>query len=144
MYFGIPDEQQEWLVKNKKEGSAYIIKNEEVLGRVATIWFTNLDIIKRHETLDLIEKYTPEKYPKYDNYDAINVDKVLDIPVDYDGVMGVPITFLDKHNPEQFKIIGITNHGDMLGMPFINNCFAEVKNKRKYVRILIQRIKQRS
>ena len=71
-------------------------------------WFTNLDIIKRHEFLDLIEKYSPEKYPKYDNYDAINVDKVLDIPVDYDGIMGVPITFMDKHNPEQFEILGYT------------------------------------
>lgn len=70
-------------------------------------WFTNLDIIKRHEFLDLIEKYTPEKYPKYDNYDAINVDKVLDIPVDYDGVMGVPITFMDKYNTEQFEILGL-------------------------------------
>ena len=73
-----------------------------------TRWFTNLDIIKRHEFLDLIEKYSPEKYPKYDNYDAINVNKVLDIPVDYDGVMGVPITFLDKFCPEQFEILGYT------------------------------------
>ena len=85
------------------------INDGNYYGKVPAIsWFTNLDIIKRHEFLDLIEKYTPEKYPKYDNYDAINVDKVLDIPVDYDGVMGVPITFLDKYNPEQFKILGIT------------------------------------
>ena len=76
-----------------------------------TRWFTNLDISKRHEFLDLIEKYSPEKYPKYDNYDAINVDRVADIPVDYDGVMGVPITFLDKFCPEQFEILGITCRG---------------------------------
>lgn len=68
--------------------------------------FTNLDIAKRHEKLVLWKKYTPEEYPKYDNYDAINVDKVADIPVDYDGVMGVPITFLDKYNSEQFEILG--------------------------------------
>ena len=70
-------------------------------------WFTNLDIAKRHEKLTLWKTYTPEEYPKYDNYDAINVDKVLDIPIDYDGVMGVPITFLDKYNPDQFEIIGL-------------------------------------
>ena len=89
------------------------INDGNYYGKVPAIsWFTNLDIIKRHEFLDLIEKYTPEKYPKYDNYDAINVDKVLDIPVDYDRVMGVPITFMNKYNPEQFEIIGMA-HGKM-------------------------------
>lgn len=71
-------------------------------------WFTNLDIAKRHETLILYKKYTPEDYPKYDNYDAIEVSKVVDIPADYDGVMGVPLTFLDKHNPDQFEILGLS------------------------------------
>ena len=75
-------------------------------------WFTNLDISKRHEKLILWKNYTPEEYPKYDNYDAINVDRVADIPVDYDGVMGVPITFLDKFCPEQFEILGITQRND--------------------------------
>lgn len=70
-------------------------------------WYTNLDIAKRHENLILWKKYTPEEYPKYDNYDAINVDKVDQIPCDYDGVMGVPITFLDKYSPDQFEIIGM-------------------------------------
>ncbi len=70
-------------------------------------WFTNLDLKKRHEDLILYRKYTPEEYPTYDNYDAINVNKTKDIPVDYEGVMGVPITFLDKHNPDQFEIVGI-------------------------------------
>lgn len=74
-------------------------------------WFTNLDIKKRHEKLILWKNYTPEEFPTYDNYDAINVDKVSDIPCDYDGVMGVPITFLDKYNPEQFEIIGMTQRG---------------------------------
>ena len=77
----------------------------------AIAWFTNLDIKKRHETLDLYKHYTPEEYPKFDNYDAINVDRVSDIPMDYDGVMGVPITFLDKYNPDQFEIIGMAKRG---------------------------------
>lgn len=70
-------------------------------------WFTNLDIAKRHEKLDLYKKYNSEDYPKYFNYDGIDVDKVDSIPEDYDGVMGVPITFLDKFNPDQFEIIGM-------------------------------------
>ena len=70
-------------------------------------WFTNLDIAKRHEKLNLYKKYNSEDYPKYFNYDGIDVDKVDSIPEDYDGVMGVPITFLDKFNPEQFEIIGM-------------------------------------
>ena len=107
MYFRVPKEREEWLVKNKKEGSAYVIKDGQILGRVATIWYTNLDISKRHEKLILWKKYTPEEYPKYDNYDAINVNKVSEIPCDYNGIMGVPITFLDKYNPEQFEIVGL-------------------------------------
>lgn len=99
-------------------------------------WFTNLDHEKRHEPLDLIEKYSPEKYPKYDNYDAINVDKVLDIPVDYDGVMGVPITFLDKFCPEQFEILGIDRYIE--NNPFYGKRFS-INGKEVYARILIQR-----
>ncbi len=69
-------------------------------------WFTNLDHQKRHEEMDLVRRYSPEEYPKYDNYDAIEVSKTADIPRDYGGVMGVPITFLDKYTPEQFEIVG--------------------------------------
>lgn len=98
-------------------------------------WFTNLDHNKRHEELDLICHYSPEAYPHYDNYDAINVDRVENIPSDYDGTMGVPVTILDKHNPEQFEIIGImatTQITDCnFGYPYING-------KRKYARILIR------
>ena len=75
-------------------------------------WFTNLDYPQRHEELVLYKRYTPEEYPKYDNYDAINVDKTTDIPYDYDGAMGVPITFVDKYNPEQFEIIALGNSRD--------------------------------
>tara|TARA_B000000532_G_C18875459_1_gene410388 strand:+ start:255 stop:1301 length:1047 start_codon:yes stop_codon:yes gene_type:complete len=70
-------------------------------------WFTNLDIKKRHEDLILYKKYTPEEYPKYENFDAINVDVTKEIPSDYQGLMGVPITFMDKYNPDQFEIIGV-------------------------------------
>ena len=71
-------------------------------------WFTNLDIKQRHEELILVEKYTPDKFPKFENYNAINVNKTAHIPYDYSDLMGVPITFLDKYNPEQFEIIGIS------------------------------------
>lgn len=71
-------------------------------------WFTNLDLPKRHEDLVLFKKYSPEHYPTYDNYDAIEVGRTKDIPEDYEGSMGVPITFLDKHNQDQFEILGIT------------------------------------
>ncbi len=70
-------------------------------------WYTNLDHKKRHEKLILTSRYSPEEYPTYDNYDAINVNKTVEIPRDYDGEMGVPISFLDKHNPDQFDIVGL-------------------------------------
>ena len=87
-------------------------------------WFTNLDISKRHEDLILYKQYSPEEYPTYDNYDAINVDRVADIPMDYDGVMGVPITFMDKYNPEQFEIIGADGYD---GTPFTKKYSAKEK-----------------
>lgn len=73
----------------------------------AICWYTNLDISKRHEILDLVCKYSPEEYPTYDNYNAIDVSKVQDIPFDYDGIMGVPDTIMGQFNPEQFEIIGL-------------------------------------
>ena len=81
-------------------------------------WFTNLDYKERHEDLILYKKYDPEEYPRYENFDAINVNKTKEIPVDYKGAMGVPITFLDKYNPEQFEIIGlgISNSGLEIGV----------------------------
>ncbi len=74
-------------------------------------WFTNLDHNKRHEDLDLVCRYTEDEYPTFDNFDAIEVGKTSDIPYDYDGIMGVPITFLDKYNPAQFEILGLTQIG---------------------------------
>ncbi len=79
------------------------------MGNIA--WYTNLDIKKRHEEIILIKKYNEEEYPKYDNYDAIEVSRTVNIPLDYEGMMGVPITFLDKYNPDQFEIIGIAKRG---------------------------------
>mgnify|MGYP001950646882 FL=1 len=79
-------------------------------------WFTNLDISKRNEKLVLHKQYNEEHYPKYDNYDAIEVDRVANIPKDYNGVMGVPITFLGKYNPKQFKLIGITDRQNTSGL----------------------------
>jgi len=72
-------------------------------------WFTNLDTVKRHEKLDLYKNYTPEEYQRYDNYNAINVNIVNEIPKNYDGAMRVPITFLDKYNPDQFGIVNALN-----------------------------------
>jgi hypothetical protein len=69
-------------------------------------WFTNIDTAKRHEEMILTKKYNPSEFPKYDNYNAIEVSQTKDIPMDYAGAMGVPITFLNKYNPEQFQILG--------------------------------------
>ena len=74
-------------------------------------WYTNLDIKQRHEEMVLVRRYKTDEYPRYDNYDAIEVSKTSDIPCDYVGVMGVPITFLDKYNPDQFEIIGMAKRG---------------------------------
>ena len=81
-----------------------------------SFWYTNLDTPKRHEELVLFRAYNPTDYPAYDNYDAIEVSKAVDIPMDYDGAMGVPITFLDKYNPKQFEILGITDRGNAWGL----------------------------
>lgn len=99
-------------------------------------WFTNLDHAKRHEELILYKRYNPEEYPKYDNYDAINVNKTSDIPCDYDGVMGVPITFLDKYNPEQFEILGGMTTTKVDGYNF---GYPYVGGNKIYARILIRR-----
>lgn len=99
-------------------------------------WYTNLDIAKRHEELILYKSYVPEEYPKYDNFNAIECCPTANIPSDYYDLMGVPITFLDKYNPDQFEIVGILNHGCDnefdLAKPILNG-------KEKFARILIRR-----
>jgi hypothetical protein len=127
--FPLIKENKMWVGAKSMSGSLwfetpadYESKNDKIidgkrLTPIACCWFTNLAIKKRHEWLKTTYMYAkkdelyPELYPKYDNYDAINVDKVSEIPMDYDGVMGVPITFMDKYNPEQFEILGITCRG---------------------------------
>ena len=117
-------------------------------------WFTNLDYERRYEDLNLHKHYLPNEYPKYDNYDAIEVDKTADIPLDYTGIMGVPITFLDKYNPKQFEILGITDRqntsrlrtkkytaDDYKKYNDLNACGVVIKDgkyKAVYARILIR------
>lgn len=92
--------------KSRYEDVATASDHRKGMIRVSGVmWYTNLDLPKRHEKLPLYKKYTPEEFPKYDNYDVIEVSKTVDIPYDYDGIMGVPITFMDKYNPDQFEII---------------------------------------
>jgi hypothetical protein len=110
------------------------------------MWFTNLDHKKRHEKMDLYKKYAPEEYPHYDNYDAIEVSKVIEIPEDWDGAMGVPITFLDKYNPEQFEIVSSNDFRTNEKTPFkahglIKDKDGAINGKATYVRILIKRRK---
>jgi len=105
------------------------------MGRI--VWYTNLDTTKRHEKIVLYKKYTPEEFPEYDNYKIINVDKVADIPMDYKGVMGVPITFIDKYSPAQFEILGIANSARWIGY----ECFTLIKGRKIYNRILIKQKK---
>ena len=100
-----------------------------------SFWYTNLDIKKRHEEFIMYKKYKKSDYPKYDNYDAINVDKAKDIPMDFDGLMGVPITFLDKYNPDQFELIGLMASTTIsefnFGYPYLDG-------KKLYARVIIR------
>lgn len=114
-----------WLGYGFKGGAAHFFSpyedkatagdhRENMIRVSGVIWFTNLEIPKRNEELDLVCRYSPEEYPTYENYDAIDVSSTSDIPCDYDGLMGVPITFLDKYNPNQFELIGNTSDTDWL------------------------------
>lgn len=128
MEFALPDSYEKWDR----------IENGQKIGKVPAIsWFTNLQHSKRNEELILYRRYTPENYPKYDNYDAIEVSKVADIPEDYYGVMGVPITFLGKYNPKQFEIVGIANSARWIGDL---ECFTIINGKKLYNRILIRKV----
>lgn len=127
MYFVVPDNCEKYhkIINGKK----YV--------RISTsCWFTNLPVKKHNEFLSLYKKYSPDEYPKYDNYDAINVNRYTDIPYDYDGEIGVPITFLDKFNPEQFELIAAMTTTKIdeynLGYPYING-------KKIYARVIIKR-----
>lgn len=119
LWLGYNNGPKKYLVPNNYEGkSVVIIEGQKYMPMGNTSWFTNLDTTKRHEKLVLYKKYSPEEYPRYDNYNAIEVGRVADIPVDYEGTMGVPDTFLDKYNPEQFELMGIPfgDLGKVLGV----------------------------
>lgn len=145
-----------WLGYGFRGGATHFISNYKDVAtagdhktgmiRVSgVVWFTNLDIAKRHEDLILYKSYTSEEYPTYDNYDAINVNRTSDIPVDYDGVMGVPITFMDKYNPDQFEVLGLCASAgynkDVVGVPFKGDKDARplINGKNTYARIFIKR-----
>ena len=151
-----------FFINEHYEDYAKSSQHKEGMIRVSGVmWYTNLDISKRHEELDLYKHYTPEEYPTYDNYDAIEVGKTADIPCDYDGVMGVPITFLDKFCPDQFDIIGMCENMDLYGLKtkvyssqecrdryfelfgkngtYDLNAAGVVKGKKVYQRILIKK-----
>lgn len=141
--FGVPDHYPLTASSHRidSNGNKYI--------RVKGVrWFTNLEHDMMHEKFRLTAKYSPDKYPKYDNYDAIEVSKTKNIPKDYDGVMGVPITFLDRYNPEQFEILG-SDYDVKTGLlnEIINPEWqgkidrGYVKGKRQWARILIRRKK---
>ena len=153
--FKLIKENKAWLGVNMGRGiSGFIVpKHYELYGSEARVdedgnrivatnnclWLTNLDNPKRHDDIVLYKNYSAEEYPTYDNYDAINVDKTKDIPMDYSGAMGVPITFLDKFNPDQFEILGqmATTKIDEFnfGYPYVNGSkiYARIviKNKKK-------------
>lgn len=107
------------------------------VGVMMVTWFTNLDHDKRHQPIDLYKKYNAEEYPKYDNYDAIEVSKVCEIPMDYNGVMGVPISFLDKYCPTQFEIKGLDRYVE--DNPRYGYRF-RINGKETYARILIKKL----
>lgn len=130
MEYDIPTESRKKIVDGVKYFS---------MGRI--LWYTNLDTTKRHQELTRYKKYSPTEFQKYDNYEAINVNKVSDIPIDYHGVMGVPITFVDKYNPEQFEIVGLIA-GNIKGLAGITSSSGKdgpyIDGKLKYGRVLIR------
>ncbi len=154
--FKLIKENKIWLGFGFKGGAAHFINkhyedyavagdHKEGMIRVSgVVWFTNLDISKRHDDLILYKQYNDEEYPTYDNYDAINVNTTKDIPIDFKGVMGVPITFLDKYNPEQFEILGLSASAgynkEIVGIPFLGDKDARplINGKNTYARIFIR------
>ncbi len=132
MFFQVPDDWDKY----------HHIENGKKIARVSTsCWFTNLPVSKHNEDLILYKHYTPIDYPKFDNYDAINVNTYTDIPCDYDGIMGVPITFLDKYNPDQFEIVDAIGRYSMLTGPTPETkgkYLTMLDGKPKYARIIIR------
>ena len=131
-----------FVVPENYEGNNVFVENGVRYGKVNNaIWLTNIPHINPNKPLILTKTYNPTEYPKYDNYDAINVNKVKDIPIDYDGVMGVPITFLDKYCPTQFEIVGLMSgaKGENLTNGNDNRAKFYINNKGVYARLLIKK-----
>ncbi|MCL2072779.1 MAG: adenine-specific methyltransferase EcoRI family protein [Marinilabiliaceae bacterium] len=145
LLFEVPDKYEKKMLLEGKEGSNYKIVDGKIFGRSASVWFTNLEHDRRHRPMPLMSmkdnlKFNKkirgkESYDKYDNYDAIEVPATDAIPSDYEGVMGVPISFLDRYCPEQFEILGemvsTTIDAYNFGYPYVNG-------EKKYARILIK------
>jgi hypothetical protein len=135
-WFMVPDTYEE------KKTDFKIDENGQKWRRMGNIcFFTNLDIEKRHEDMPLFRNYSPDVYPKYDNYDAIEVSRTADIPCDYDGIMGVPITFMQYYNPEQFEFLGTSRYHD--GQDFSDD-INFINGKGLYTRLLIRRKQKES
>lgn len=135
-WFEVPDHYEIATVTRIKT-----VDGKKFFSMGSVMWFTNLDHNKRHESLILYKSYNSVDYQSYDNYDAINVNKVSDIPMDYIGIMGVPITFLDKYNPDQFEIIGLIagNIRWLAGIPSsIGKDGPYINGKLRYGRIFIK------
>lgn len=140
---------REFMIPPTYEVRSKSLRIDEVGNRYIRVvgirWFTNLDYPQRHEPINLYKRYTPEEYPHYDNYDAINVNYTNDIPCDYEGIMGVPITFLDKFSPEQFEILGMESSAGydpvIVGIPRLKEGDARpaINGKTTYARIFIRK-----
>lgn len=141
-FFPLLKDNKVWIGYNNVKSFIQLDGSIKKFGNIG--WYTNLEIEKRHEKLILNKKYTPKEYSNYDNYLAINVNKVIDIPYDYNGVIGVPITFLDKYNPDDFEILGadeaegkgLSNGLYIQGSKY-KQCYAN--GKRIYKRIFIRK-----
>ena len=145
LWLGFSDNKtMEFVMPDSHEKYNYIDKKGRKIGKVPAIsWFTNLEHSKRNDEIILYKKYTSEEFPKYDNYDAIEVSRVCEIPKDYNGVMGVPITFLGKYNPSQFEIVGLTSSSKecTYGLLLSENqsTRAKINSKYIYARLLIKK-----
>ena len=137
--FKLIKENRIWLGYGFEKNAANFLTTYEDDGMACVsgvCWFTNLHVDKRCKSLSLGRKYSEMEYPKYDNYDAININRTKEIPMDYDGVMGVPITFMRKYNPDQFEIIGIDRYVE--DNPNYGKRF-KINGKETFARILIRR-----
>ena len=144
LWLGFSDNKtMEFVMPDSYEKYNYIDNKGRKIGKVPVSWFTNLEHSKLNDEIILYKKYTSEEFPKYDNYDAIEVSRVCEIPKDYNGVMGVPITFLGKYNPSQFEIVGLTSSSKecTYGLLLSENqsTRAKINSKYIYARLLIKK-----